>query len=112
MTWGWGDDLHTEDLVVVQVSHGAPDADGVPAETTASRTLTGYNVQPVGTGESVGADRVVTSRWRVSGPVADWVRAHDRVVWRGETYEVDGRPQTYTGGALDHTEFIITDTEG
>ncbi len=104
----WDDwDLHPETVTLLRRTYGPPDADGVPTTVVEEVELDGYNVQPVGTAESVGLERVVTSRWRVSGPLTDQIRAGDRVRWKGREYDVDGDPQHYEGGAFDHTEFII-----
>lgn len=105
MSW-FDDQIHGEQIVLTRVTTGKPDANGRAKETTVSHTLDGYSVTPVGSDESVGDEKVVTSRYRVSGPSTDLVRAQDRVTWRGEEYEVAGRPQTFHG-AFPHTEFFM-----
>lgn len=110
---GWFDEtIHAQSLVLVRVTTGPPDADGRATESAQKIPLDGYSVQPVGSQESVGDQKVITSRWRASGPVTDRVRDHDTVIWNGVSYQVDGAPQTYTGGTLDHTEFFLTTAKG
>lgn len=98
--------IHAEQLELVRVSSGTPDANGRAPEITERIPLQGYSVAPVGSEESVGNEKVITSRYRVSGPSTDLVRAHDRVLWRGEEYKVDGLPQSFHG-AFPHTEFFL-----
>lgn len=109
MTLGWFDDfMHSQSLTVQHVEVGEPNADGVAQTTTVPIVLEGYSVQPVGSTETDGAEKVVTSRWRASGPVTDSVREFDTVEWNGDLYDVEGNPRTYTGGVFDHTEFFLT----
>jgi hypothetical protein len=42
------------------------------------------------------------TRWTVWAPVSTDVRATDRVLWNGDTYDVDGDPQRWQFGALSH----------
>jgi hypothetical protein len=49
----------------------------------------------------------VASRWQVFAPPAADVRATDRIVFDGDVYEVDGEPQRWTTGVLDHVEFFM-----
>jgi hypothetical protein len=106
--------LHTETVVVEQVALGRPNADGVAPKTTTLITIEGCNVQPVGTEESLGDAEPITGRWRVSTAVNDphdEIRARDVVKWRGGSYEVRGRVQTFHA-IRPHTEFIISETRG
>lgn len=113
MSLSWFDDsIHAQDLTIERRTSGAPDADGIATETVEEIPLEGYAVQPAGSDESVGDEKVITSRWRVSGPVTDRVRDQDTVLWRGARYQVDGSPQTYCGGTLDHTEFFLQTVKG
>lgn len=105
MSWFDGD-IHGETLTVHQVATGRPDANGRATGTPVDTVLTGYSVVPVGSTESVGNEKVITARYRVSGPLTDVVEAHDRVTWRGTAYQVDGHPQLFVG-AFPHTEFFL-----
>lgn len=105
MNW-FDDEIHAESLTVSRITSGKPDANGRATETEVKHELDGYSVEPVGSQESVGDEKVITSRWRVSGPPTDVVREHDTVTWRGEKFEVDGKPQTF-GSVLSHTEFYL-----
>lgn len=111
MSW-FPADLHRETLTVNVPTLGEPDGDGVPTETTTPTSWAGVSVQPVVTSESVGAEKVVTARWRASGPPATWIPANATITWRDVTYRVEGRPQTFVGGLLDHTELIFTEHTG
>lgn len=104
--------LHGETVLVRRVTLGDPDASGVPAETVTETPWAGCNVQPVGTSESVGAAQVVTGRYRVSGPTAEWITAQDELIHRGAALRIEGEPQTFIGGVLDHTELIATTQRG
>ena len=104
--------LHGETITVRRVVLGGPDASGVPTRPVTETLWAGCNVQPVGTSESVGAVQVVTGRFRVSGPTAEWISAQDELVHRGRILRIEGDPQTFIGGALDHTELIATTQKG
>ncbi|MBM6622667.1 hypothetical protein JTF08_13710 [Micrococcaceae bacterium RIT802] len=106
-------DLHHETIQLVTTTQGLPDADGIPTTVeTPGNPYGGYNVQPVGTTESLGGLNVITGRWRVSGPLLTAAKAGDSILWRGTTYPIEGEPQHYMSGALDHTELIIKRQEG
>lgn len=111
MTW-WPSPLHGQTVTVRRVTLGEPDAHGVPSETVTETPWPGCNVQPVGTSESVGAAQVVTGRFRVSGPPAEWITAQDELIHQGRTLRIEGDPQTFIGGAIDHTELIATIQRG
>lgn len=105
--------LHQESVDVLTTTYGGPGPDGVPLQTRVETQLPGCNVQPVGTTESLGGQHVVTGRWRVSTDApAPWVQAGSFVRWRGEEYPIEGEPQHFIGGVLDHTEFIIRSQKG
>ncbi|UYG15767.1 hypothetical protein BRM3_08925 [Brachybacterium huguangmaarense] len=113
MSWGWFDDsMHAQTLVLKRVTVGAPDADGVAATTSVEHELEGYGVTPAGSQESSGEEKVITTRYHVSGPVTALVREHDEIAWNGTVFQVEGEPQTYVGGVLDHTEFFINKPKG
>lgn len=104
--------LHPHTVVVERVTFGPPDDDGVPTQTTSEQRWGPCSVQQATTTETDGSTEFVTDRWRVSGPLADWIRPGDRVRWNGSWFEVNGEPAHFTGGALDHTEVAITRWEG
>lgn len=109
MSLGWFDTgIHAQTLTLKRMAVGKPDADGVAQTTTETVVLEGYSVQPVGSEETDGNEKLVTSRWRASGPVTDRVRDFDTVEWNGTTFQIEGNPRTYTGGVFDHTEFFLT----
>lgn len=104
-------DLHTRTVTVTSTTYGEPGPTGVPVAVTTPRVIEGVNVQQVGTSESVGTQTLVTGRWRVSCPcLALWVRTGDPVTLDGDptTYYVEGEAAHLRGGALDHTEFVIS----
>lgn len=112
-----GGPFHAETITLVTVATGLPDENGVPTKVTTSRDIPGCNVQPYVTrgGIEVVTDQdLVTDRYQVSCPLGSGIESVDRIVWRGTTYEVWGKPQDYiTGiGRLDHTEFYMTRFEG
>lgn len=76
--------------------------------------LTEGSIQPVQAPEDQQPLRdAVGDRWLVilSDPDAD-VTALDRIVWRGQTYAVDGTPLVYRSGVLDHVEFFMAAVKG
>ncbi|MDI3331411.1 MAG: hypothetical protein QJR09_11890 [Micrococcus sp.] len=100
--------LHRETITVVTVTEGEADPFGEPTTTASEKDHPGYNVQPVGTTESVGDQTVITRRYRVSGPAITGITEATRIRWRGQDYELEGDDQQYVSGALDHMELIIT----
>jgi len=77
-------------------------------------TLTGFSVQPQAAPEVIDGDLArdsVTTRYLCIGPISD-VIATDRIVFAGQTYEVDGDPLVWATGILDHVEFFITRDAG
>lgn len=104
--------LHNETITVRHRTRSGKDASFVPTATLTDTVIDRCNVQPVGTNESVGEPQPITSRWRVAtSDPQDWISANDAVTWRGDQYEVLGRPQTFWA-IKPHTEFIIFRTEG
>lgn len=74
--------------------------------------LHGYNVQIQTDGRGstpVGAEGITAVRARASGPLTDAVEEGMSLVHRGRVYEVDGPPQHFTGGVLDHTELWLVE---
>lgn len=69
-------------------------------------------VQPMPTSEDVASQQRVTTRFRVLlGPTAD-IEATDRIVWGGNTYEVDGDVLPWKRrGVLHHYEALLLRVE-
>lgn len=89
--------LHDDTVTIVKITSGLPDADGIPARTEARTPWAGVNVQQLTTTELVDQGRNTTvTTWRVAGPPAA-VAEGDRIDWAGQTYQVDGTPDTRTG---------------
>jgi hypothetical protein len=104
--------LHTETITVHQVTNGRPDADGVAQTTSVPTDVDRCNVQPAASTEAVANDEPSVERLRVStSEPEDWIRARDTVTWRGKSYRVLGKPQTFWA-TLPHTEFILVDVKG
>lgn len=65
-------------------------------------------VQPVSSTEDVVNQQQTVTRWRLFlGPDAD-LEATDRIVWDGDTYEVDGDVERWKRrGVLHHLEAVL-----
>lgn len=108
-------DLKTQSVVVTTVVTGPPGPNGVPTRTRVPRTIDEVTIQQVGTTESVGAQVLVTDRYRVSCQgLEEWISERDavRVSWSEDEFHVEGRPAHLRSGVLDHTEFIIVSAGG
>lgn len=67
-----------------------------------SDEVPGCSVQPMPAAE-VTVDRDnITTRWTAWLPVGTAISGHSRVIWRGDTYDVDGDPQLWDFGPLAH----------
>ncbi|MFF1820391.1 hypothetical protein ACFVWG_24005 [Kribbella sp. NPDC058245] len=65
-------------------------------------TVAGCSVQPIpAPAYTVDQDSSQT-RWSVWAPGGTDVQATDRVLWNGDTYDVDGAPQRWHFGRLSH----------
>lgn len=74
----------------------------------ATVTITDVSVQPFAEAENAVDREYTATRMRLYAPSTTDIRAADRVVWRGATYEVDGEPQRwYDGGQLDYVLAVI-----
>ncbi len=100
--------LHSETITVVTVTEGEPDEWGEPTTEEVPHDYHGYNVQPVGTTESIGDQTVITRRHRISGPPVPGINQATLIRWRGDDYEIEGEDQEFVSGALDHMELIIS----
>lgn len=65
-------------------------------------------LQPVSSTEDIVNQQQTVTRWRLFlGPDAD-LQATDRVVWDGDTYEVDGDVERWKRwGVLHHVEAVL-----
>lgn len=81
--------------------------------TTATTSSSPYAyVQPVSSDENdLNQDRIV-SRWRIFLPSAADVLATDRIVFDGETYQIDGEVQTWDTGRPHHAEAYLKKVAG
>lgn len=96
-----------------------PDGDVYGNETldwgnAEERDVIGH-VQPVAAPEEIasGRDAIVT-RYRAWLPAGDPVTGYDRIVYDGQTYEVDGDPERWPSatGGLDHVSLLLVRVEG
>lgn len=102
--------LHDDTVTIVKVTTSTtPDADGLPAETTATHTWDGVNVQQVGTREWDNDRHTTVVRYRVAGPIPPvTISAADRISWRGEHYEIEGQPDVRTGPLrINHCALVM-----
>lgn len=74
-------------------------------------TVTGCSVQPLtGPEVIVGRDTIV-SRWQIFAPPGADLLATDRVVYAGDTYDVDGEVQRYDFPPLSHLVALLRRNE-
>lgn len=120
MSWDLDEDIHQDTVTIIRTTEGGPDDDGIPTSTTVRQVHPDCSVQPESTTEPGTGIHVITSRWRVSGPLAQWIRAGDRaeVPWivgadgRPLALAVDGRPASFASGPLQHTEYYLIERKG
>ena len=81
--------------------------------TTATQTPAAAWVQPLTSDEqTLGQDRV-TSRWRIFLDPETVALATDRIVWQGDTYQVDGEIQAWvTQVGVHHYEGYLLRVSG
>lgn len=87
-----------------------------------STVCDGVFVQPVPAAEELSSGRdTVLTRWRLMMPndvagalPAGALQATDRVVYGGDTYDIDGRPEAWpsASGDLDHVEVFLVRSDG
>lgn len=77
-------------------------------------TITGCLVQPLSSSEYTIEREAITTRWRLFAPTGSDVKATDRVVWRGDTFEVEGDPQTWDSpsGATSSMQALLRKVTG
>jgi hypothetical protein len=89
-------------------SFGNPYYDWSTATTT---DVTGCSVQPVPAREVIVGRETVVSRWQVWAPSTATVEATDRVVYSGDTYDIDGEVQAWDFPVLPHKTFLLRRSE-
>lgn len=93
--------------------YGTPSAERDWAHAT-STVITGCSIQPlIGAEYEVGRE-AVTVRWKIYAPAGTSLLAGDRVVYGGETYEVDSDGQEWPSptGNLDHVQAVLKKVVG
>lgn len=86
--------------------HGGLARDWAAATAT---DITGVSVQPFATGETTLDQAYIRDRLRVFDSSGTDYEPTDRIVYEGDTYEVDGDPQPWTdlAGRASHVELVI-----
>lgn len=79
-------------------AHGEPVTDW----TTPSTAVYRAEVQPLSTVEALAAQQRTETRWKAFLDYTADVLATDRIVWDGDTYEVDGEPERWKRRAVGH----------
>jgi hypothetical protein len=106
--------LGPHNIAVVTRPPATEDTFGNPTYNWGAATSTavaGCSVQPlIGQEAIVGRDTVV-SRWQVWAPSGTTISAVDRVVFAGDTYEVDGEVQAWLFPPRVHVTFLMQRSE-
>lgn len=69
-------------------------------------------VQPVSSTEDIVNQQQTITRWRLFLPASADLEATDRIVWDGDTYEVDGDVERWKRrGVLHHLEAVLMRVE-
>lgn len=90
-------------------SHGEPVIDW----STPVTAVYSAEVQPVSTAEALAAQQRTETRWKAFLPWGADVVATDRIVWDGDTFEVDGEPERWKFKAVGHhLELFLVRFEG
>lgn len=79
--------------------------------TATSDDVTGCSVQPLVGQEVIVGRETVVSRWQVWAPSDAGVSSVDRIVFNGDTYEVDGEVQEWLFSPLGHVTFLMRRSE-
>lgn len=104
--------LHPHTLLVHQVSDGPLNAAREVTRITSDREWGPCNVQQTASTETRTSGESTVTRFRASGPLAQWISSGDRVTWLGESYAIDGKPAHFSGGSLNHTEAVLIEWKG
>jgi hypothetical protein len=83
--------IATQTVVRLRATDGAPDTHGNVTQTwTDQATISGCSIQPVEGSEFNEGRQTVITRWQWFGPTDADVTSKDRIVFEGDTYEIDG----------------------
>jgi head-tail adaptor len=107
--------LHDDTVVIISTTHGLPDLDGLPSETTVETPWEGVNVQQIAEEETDDETQDSdTVTYRVAGAIAPVeVKASDRIRWRGQVFLIKGEPDTRRGALrIEHTSLLMYRTRG
>lgn len=107
--------LHDDEVVIIHRTEDGIDEDGVPITVQKRFRWPRVNIQRTSAEELTDQGRNTTATiYRVTGahpPVP--IEAGARIQWRGDTYEVDGEPETRTGRArVNYTALHMIHTQG
>lgn len=109
--WSYGQDLHVEVVEVLIPVEGPPDDDGVPTTRDLIHPWPSCSVQQAGSAEDMAGREAVTTRIKISGPIAEWITSGCRIRWRGTEYRIDGDPAHYRT-VIPHTEVTAVTWKG
>jgi hypothetical protein len=89
--------------------HGDP-LPGDPAEIDSR----GWDVQPAATSEDTDGGNTITTEWTAIGPPNADILETDQVRWRGDLYQVEGKPARWPDerGRPHHTEVELKRVRG
>ena len=91
--------------IVQIVRPGAKDRFGDRPAGEAPRQVDGCSVQPGSSSEQEDQRTTVTTTWRAFLPGGTDLRATDRLIWDGRTFEVVGEPDVWTiDGEAHHVQ--------
>lgn len=103
--------IATQTVTRLRATDGAPDTHGNVTQTwTDHLTIDGCSVQPVTGSEFNEGRQTVITRWRWFGPVDADVTSVDRIVFEGDTFEVDGSVMKWWT-VIPHKEAILKRVE-
>jgi hypothetical protein len=74
-----------------------------------STTITGVSLQPMPSSEYERGREAVLTAWRLYAPAGTDLEAGDRIVYDGDTYDIEGDSQNWPSptGQLDHVEAVL-----
>lgn len=100
-------------ITVVRPAERGPDGDPLPG-TGSEVDVEGCSVQPRTSNEATDARDTVISGLIAYVPASADIRATDRIIWRGDTYAVDGDPGCWDDltGTPDHLEVPLRRVTG
>lgn len=95
-------------------AQATPDAYGMEVFTETAVTVTGCSMQPAQGQEKLGMQDVVVNGYLLYAPAGTTFAATDRVVFAGQTFEVNGSPNEWTDfmGRPSHTVVPLRQVTG